>query len=386
MKIAVVTPELPAREYPNRGRSVLATLTHLRGYAEMEIFCPLPRYPESIRPKFDYRRTDVSYSLPGFSSRYFEYPAVPGITRPVNGFTCAHYLEPHLRRASADVILNFWLYPAGFAALQVGRKLGLPVVVGSMGSDLNAIPDPLSTWLTKKTVKGAAQVITKSVQLRERAISLGAAPERVHVIVNGCDSSVFFVRDREAARKELGVALDAELVVFAGRMHSAKGVRELLEAVTRLCAQRRRLRLVYVGDGPELIPLRERASTSALDNRVRFAGPCCSPQVATWLAASNLMALPSYAEGCPNIVIEALSSGRPVVATTVGSISELVDHSSGRLVPPRDVTSLTSALQAALDVTWDEHAISRRFLRTWDEVAKEVFAVCEKSLTDVSEQ
>src|SRR5215469_10865639 len=130
LRIAVVTPELPNREYPNRGRSVYQTLRHLSDYAELQAFCPLPRYPARLRPRrFDYRVSDLSHSLPEVSARYFEYPALPVVSRPVNGFTCAHYLEPHLRAFQADVILNFLLYPAGFAALSVGRKLQVPVVV-----------------------------------------------------------------------------------------------------------------------------------------------------------------------------------------------------------------------------------------------------------------
>jgi len=301
------------------------------------------------------------------------------MTRPINGLICAHYLEAHVRNARPDVILNFWLYPAGFAAVTVGRKLGLPVVVGSVGSDLNAIRDPFSRWLTRRTLIGASRVITKSEQLRREAVSMGADPSKLHVVVNGCDSGIFFVRNRNAARQELNIARNAELIVFVGRMNRAKGIDELFESVAALSEKNPHLRLAYVGDGPELAPMQEKTRSTGLTNRVLFAGPCSSLQVAQWLAASNLLALPSYAEGCPNAVIEALSCGRPVVATSVGSMPELVDSRCGMLVPPRQVKSLTNALDAALSCEWDENAIAHHFRREWDQVAQEVFAICKAS-------
>jgi len=380
LRIAVVTPELPNREYPNRGSSVYQTLRHLSNQAELLALCPLPRYPARFLPRFDYRQCDVSFSLPDLPVHYFEYPAFPVVSRPVNGYTCAHYLEPHLRAFGADVILNFWLYPAGFAALSVGRKLRVPVVVGSIGSDLNAIPDPVSRWLTRKTLSGAARVIAKSEQLRIQIMAMGIDPEKTHVVANGCDGSLFFKQDRASVRQQLGVPAGAELVAFVGRMDSRKGVHELFDTAARLTRKRPNLRLVYVGDGPELKPLQEKVRQRNLTQYVEFAGACSPAEVARWLAAANLLALPSHAEGCPNVVIESLSCGRPVVATKVGSVPELVDRSCGILVRVGDVDALTGAIDAALNTVWDEDAIANRFRRSWRQVAEEVLAICETSL------
>ena len=139
LKIAVVTPELPNRAYPNRGHSVYQTLLSLSAFADLQAFCPLPRYPNLFKPRFDYRKCDLASSLPNVPTQYFEYPALPVLTRPINGYVCARFLERYTRDLQTDVILNFLLYPAGFAALSLGRKLGIPVVVGTIGSDLNAI-------------------------------------------------------------------------------------------------------------------------------------------------------------------------------------------------------------------------------------------------------
>jgi glycosyltransferase involved in cell wall biosynthesis len=102
--------------------------------------------------------------------------------------------------------------------------------------------------------------------------------------------------------------------------------------------------------------------------------------VASWLAAANIFCLPSYAEGCPNAVIEALACGRPVVATNVGGIPELVDSESGILVAPQDSQALADAFHQALSRRWDEPAISQRAQRGWDQVAEETRQICMECL------
>jgi glycosyltransferase involved in cell wall biosynthesis len=379
LRIAVVTPEFPTREWPHRGRPVYQTVRQLQKYAEIQVFCTLPAYPHWIRPSFDHRRTDLSYSPPDVPTSFIEFPAIPGITRPLNGVTCACLLEPCIQSFRPDVILNYWLYPAGFAAVKVGRKLGVPVIVGSIGSDLNAIGDPVSRWLTRKTMQEASLVITKSQQLRQRALQMGVDPTKVHVVCNGCDADLFSVRDRGTVRVELNVPVSAELIAFVGRMDRAKGIFELLTAFTELSGTRPNLRLLYVGDGPELAPMQAKTRNAGLQDCVHFAGACSPQKVARWLTAANLLVLPSYAEGCPNVIIEALNCGRPIVATNVGGIPELIDSRCGLLVPPHQAGALRNAIEAALTSFWDENTIANHFCRNWDQVAQEVFALCEAS-------
>jgi glycosyltransferase involved in cell wall biosynthesis len=108
----------------------------------------------------------------------------------------------------------------------------------------------------------------------------------------------------------------------------------------------------------------------------RFLGRRGSPEVASWLAAANVFCLPSYAERCPNSVIEALACGRPVVGTRVGGIPELVDSESGILVAPQDSEALAEALGEALSRPWNERQISQRSQRGWDQVAEETCQIC----------
>jgi glycosyltransferase involved in cell wall biosynthesis len=115
-------------------------------------------------------------------------------------------------------------------------------------------------------------------------------------------------------------------------------------------------------------------------SQMRLLGAQPASTVASWMAACNLLALPSYSEGHPNVLVEALACGRPVVSTPVGGVPEVVDDSCAMLVPPRDVPALAGALADVLDRDWDEAALSRRFSRSWGDVAAETLAACDEAL------
>jgi glycosyltransferase involved in cell wall biosynthesis len=386
LKVTMVTPIFPIPAQPYRGHSEYEIVLALAKRADVSVICPFPRYPKWFQPTYDHRQPDLSYSPPGVTTQYFEYPALPGVTRSINGLVCARYLEPYFRASMPDVACNFWLYPEGYATVAVARRLGIPSVIGSIGSDLNRFADPLSRWLTKLAMKRATFVVTKSDHLRQRAIGMGISASKVRTIRNGCNPAVFHLRDRGAARAQLAIDENAELVLFVGRLDTAKGIEELLEAFASLANRRPRLRLSFVGDGPGGKHLRSKAKHLGLEGRVILKGALSSQEVAHWFAAANVLALPSYNEGYPNVVIEALSCGRPVIATNVGGILELVNEESGILIAPRDSRALAGAIEKAMDRRWDEHSISEQFRRGWDEAADELLRICELAVQQRTEK
>ena len=380
--IAVVTPVFPNSADPFRGIFNYYGVLALQQWAEVEVYCMMAAYPQKIFKPLSrsYRRVDTSYSLPEVKVHYVEYPALPLVTRPFNSRTCARRLLPLLKKNSPDLILAFWIYPEGMASVIVGKKLGIPVIVKALGSDLRAIKDPFTYLGVRRTLRQADLVLTVSEELRQRAIAMGVPPEGVQKILNGCDSSVFRLADRSTARTELGVDADAQLVLFVGRLTAAKGIRELHDAIARLAPSRPRLRLVCIGEDVLGEAERARSSDPRLAGRVQFLGRSTPAQVARWLAAANLLCLPSYSEGCPNVLIEALHCGRAVVASNVGGIPEMVDPSCAILVPPKDAERLAKALAKALEHKWDEAAISLRFGRSWEDMGRETFEACEALL------
>jgi glycosyltransferase involved in cell wall biosynthesis len=378
LKIAVVTRYFPSSAEPWQGRSAYQTLRVLARETDLRVFYPNASYPSLLKPRSrSYDQLDASFNPPDVQASYHDYPALPLLSRPFNGWMVARALLPHVRRYAPDLIFSCFLYPDGYAALQIGMALAVPVVAMSIGSDLNRIGDPISRLLTRAVLRKADYVVTVSGDLRDKAVAMGAAPEKTRAVVNGCDLSVFHARDRVEARRKLGIETDSQVVVYIGRMDVKKGLRELVEATASLRSQRLNLHVYIIGEGPDR-PLIESAIQANKASGYIHALPACPfDEVAVWMAAANLVTLPSYMEGCPNIVLEALASGRPVVATNVGGIPEVLSDECGRLVPPRDAGSLAHALATVLDRSWDAKAISAHGSRSWEAVAAELLDIFE---------
>jgi glycosyltransferase involved in cell wall biosynthesis len=146
-------------------------------------------------------------------------------------------------------------------------------------------------------------------------------------------------------------------VLFVGRLAAVKGVPLLLEAFARVRADHPEARLTLVGDGPERASLQARATALGLQDAINFAGYRTQEEVAVFLEAADMLVLPSFAEGLPVVLMEALASRIPVIATPMAGVSELVqDGVTGLLVPPGDIDGLTDALDRLLG----DHDLCRR--------------------------
>lgn len=379
MRILIATSQFPIAGEPNRGRPIQQTVRALAGMAEVHVLSPVATYPRWARPRsYLYRAPGPATATEACEVDYLPYPALPALSRPFNGALCARALHPAVARLRPDVLLSYWLYPDAYGALLAARRAGVPLVAGARGSDIR-VRDAISRRLTRRVVRGADALLTVSEDLGRLAVSdYGADAERVHVVPNGCDASIFHPRERAAARAALDVPGDARLVVYVGRLVAEKGLRELLEAARQLAPMEPNLRIALVGEGPMHAELATLAAQCGCD--VVFAGAQPPGEVARWMAASDLVTLPSYSEGHPNVLVEALACGRGVVATPVGGIPEVVDAVCGVLVPPRDAQALAEGLRAGLARAWDEAALARRFSRSWTRVAEETLLACESAL------
>jgi glycosyltransferase involved in cell wall biosynthesis len=285
-----------------------------------------------------------------------------------------------VRAFQPDIIFGIFLYPAGYTALKIGKKVAVPVVVKAVGSDLHSIGDCVSAAHTRTVLKQADFVVTASEDLRRRAIAMGAPDEKCKSNINGCNVAIFRPGDRLKARRRLNLDYDAPSVVYIGRMDERKGLFELVTAAKELHSKRPNLRFYMVGEGPDRNKIVKAIEVVDATGYIKVL-PACSPEeVALWMTAADVVTLPSYMEGCPNVVLEALACGRPVVATEVGGIPELMNDTCGRLIPPRDAGALADALNFVLDREWDAGAISARWGRGWDTVAAELLTIFE-SLT-----
>jgi len=379
-RIAIVTPILPVPHDLTRGRYIHETARALSRLATVRVFFPQVAYPRipGLAPRsFLQGHVGGDYRLDGLDLEPYTYPGLPGISRASNGLVGAWALAPRLRAFAPDIVLAYWVYPDGYAALRAARRLGLPCIIGARGSDIH-VRSGVTRSLTRAALRGADAVLTVSEAMRRAAIAeYGVAPGKVRTIVNGIDTAVFRPRDRLAMRAQLGVEAQARLVTYVGRFVEAKGMRELIDAFSALAARDPHASLALVGDGVMRAQLAALVASAGLEGRVHMPGGLEPPQVAEWIAASNVLALPSWSEGYPNVVVEAIACGCPAVASDVGGTAEIIRPGNGLLVPPRDARALERALDEAMSRAWDGAAMSAACSRSWDAVAADTLAACE---------
>jgi teichuronic acid biosynthesis glycosyltransferase TuaC len=372
VRVAVVTDYFPTSSQKWAGHSAYQTLRVMAQRSDLHVFYPEAVYPRRLQPATKAAALDLSWSPEDVQASYLPYTALPVVSRGFNGFAIARRLLEPVRAFQPDVVLNYTVYPAGFAAVRIARRLGVPVVLTSIGSDLNRLGDLLVTAWKKKTLREMDMLVTVSHDLAKTAVKLGADPAKVRAVLNGCDTEVFHPRDKAEARRKLGLGEDEEIAVYVGRLDYRKGLLELVEAAALLKLKRPKMRTYVVGGGPDEGLLRAAIAQHDAGQAVTLVPACTTEEVGVWMGAADLVTLPSYNEGCPNVVVEAVSSGRPVVATRVGGIPELMDERSGRLVPVKDVPALARALDEVLEASWDAEAISRTHSRSWADVAGDV--------------
>jgi len=274
---------------------------------------------------------------------------------PLYAASIAPLLLPH--RNKVDVVLGSWAYPDGFAAVVAGMLLGVPSVVKLHGSDINHVVKlpgarKMAAWALPK----AARVVAVSRPLADEVVAMGVDRERVRVVMNGVDGDLFKPGDRAAAREELGLP-DGPLAVYIGNLKPEKGPLDLGRAWASVLAQVPDATLVMVGDGPQKSELE--AMTREHGERVRLIARQPLERVPLYLAAADILVLPSHTEGTPNVVLEALASGRRVVATSVGGVPDLItDDRLGALVPAKDPDALAAAIATALRRPYDDREVA----------------------------
>jgi glycosyltransferase involved in cell wall biosynthesis len=310
---------------------------------------------------------------------------LPGFAGLSGALEVASLLPAFLaRRRDIDVVLGSWAYPDGAAAVGLACLIGVPAVIKAHGSDLNIQSSMFGPRASLSfALPRAAGVVAVSKALGEKAISLGVSRDRVHIVQNGTDGSLFRVRDQSAARRGLDelsggtTSWPRRLVLYCGRIERAKGVMDLIAAFSGIAARAPDLSLTLLGDGGCMAEAK--AAAAPLGARIRFLGARPLQEVPQWMAASTLVTLPSHAEGSPNVIREALACGRPVVATSVGGIPELLTTSKvgelGAMVPVRDPTALGEALLEVAGRDFDPSTIAARSGGSWDESAAALLAV-----------
>ena len=239
-------------------------------------------------------------------------------------------------------------YPGAMLARAGGTFARIPVVISSIHSE------NFGGWLRRVALAWTDSLATITTAVSHRMahqlVDLGAASSRVRVMPNGIDMQALgphLRSGREALRRALGVRENEFLWLAVGRLEEPKDYPNLFAAAALLATGSPRVKLAIAGEGPLRDALHEKVTALGLDGVVSFLGH--RGDVPSCMAAADATVLASAWEGLPNVLIESLAVGTPLVCTDVGGAREIVqDGRSGFIVPPQNPGSLAAAMTALM--------------------------------------
>lgn len=353
MRLLFVSNLFPNAAEPVRGIFNAQQVAALSKLCEVTVVAP------TSQTMSDENRAGVRVIYPKFFH-------VPVLSRPFNGRLFARAIEPVLRREQFDVALASWAYPDAYGVMLVAEKLKFPFATTVLGSDVNIFfESPTRKQQILRALRAGRVVFAKSKALQSHLTAEGI--ESV-IDYNGIDREKFRPVDRTEACRQLGLDPKRRRVLYVGNLLPVKGPTVLSHAA----AQLQEIDVVFVGNGPEKI------------TAGRCVGARPHEEVPLWMNASDVLCLPSLNEGLPNVALEAMACGLPVVASHVGGVPEIVQEGmNGFLVPPSDPKALAEALQRALAMKWDREAVHASVSQfDWDVNARALFGVLEKIACD----
>lgn len=343
MRLLTLTNLYPSDARPRHGIFVRERLRHI--VATGAVTADVVVLEPGISGFITQRSESVGEADEGISVRYVTVPALPKLSNWLDPWLWAKAVGPVVARLAGDaadavVIDAHFLYPDGAAAVLIGRRLGIPVVVTARGSDVNVkgVNVVMRAWM-RWAASNCGAIFSVSQALADRMLQLGIEPRSLEVLPNGVDLVNFAPRDVCSCRENFGVR--GRALASVGHLIPEKGHDLVIEALSELPD----IQLLIVGDGPERDRLERLAESVGVSNRVRFLGLVDHRDMPSVYCAVDALVLASMREGMPNVVLESLACGTPVVATRVGGVAELItSESAGRLVDDRSPEAIRAAI------------------------------------------
>jgi len=382
MRVLAFTSLFPNSRQPLLGIFVYQRLAHLakRPGNVVQVVAPVPYFPSWIR----WSRWSAFGQIPRQENignlviYHPRYALLPKISMPLQGllmflgsFSLVYRLN---RRMNFDCIDAHYVYPDGFAAILLGKLVRRPVIVSARGTDMNLFPSfrlirPMIRW----TIRRSNGLVGVCSALKDAMVELGALPEKVQVIGNGVDVERFEPLDRQEARRKLKLPEEGQILLSVGALIPRKGYQYLIPALAAIAPQHPTLRLYIVGEGPFRKELEGMAGKLGVRDRVFFVGSRANDELSLWYSAADVSCLASSREGWPNVLLESMACGTPVVATRVWGVPEVIVTPELGLMVDQNSQDIAAGLRRALETQWDRETLVRHARkRTWEVVAEEV--------------
>lgn len=287
------------------------------------------------------------------------------------------------KRIEFDLIHAHFTWPCGYICAQLKERFRLPLVITGHGFDVYDLPfrDPGWRRIVVHALSSADIILTVS-RRNLRCIEELNVRKPIRVIPNGFDQALFHPRDSRECKRSLNIPTNKMVVLTVGNLVEVKGHRYLIEAMCNIITHEKDALCVIVGGGSLEKALMRKIREENLDDHIFLVGAKPHDEIPLWMNACDLFVIPSLSEGNPTVMFEALGCGKPVVATRVGGIPEIITSEDyGLLCNPGDPKDLAEKILIALDKKWDREKI-RKYAEqfTWDNIAKQVMKVYENVL------
>ncbi|HYF37362.1 MAG TPA: glycosyltransferase, partial [Prosthecobacter sp.] len=353
MRLLFISNLFPDTTQPWRGLDNVTLLHAMRAQrpeVEMRVLCLRPGHRYWLGGGCELKpRAGDEVLAPSFHWAPYA-PRFGGRNDVLSGWAVRRALKSLPQGWKPDALLTPWLFPDACGVNRCEELRDVPMVAVAQGSDVHRYLEmPLRRRAILRLVQ-RAQVVTRSEDLRQRLLRAGAGAEQVSTVYNGVHPEVFHPGDKQDARKALDLPMEGRLAVFVGNFLPVKGLDLLIQGSAQVKGKlKEQFHLILIGSGPLEAELLALAESSGLGrDRVILAGRKAPEEVAHFMRAADVVCLSSHNEGVPNVVLEALASGRPVVASNVGGVPELLSERTGILVPPEDPEALAAGLEEAL--------------------------------------
>ena len=343
---------------------------HLSEHYDIKKLIPVPWFIWLKQVLVNGYRTDKNTCLFPF----FYVPKVMTSLHPLFlGISIVISVKPLLWLLSANRVIASWAYAEGVCAAFFKGLVGNKLIIESLGSDINALmTKPLHKRQMKWAFKKATFVTGKS-QALVTAIHSHTSRVNAEVVYNGVDFESFTLRSSP-------VFTSAEIkLVFIGSVIKTKGIFELIDAIALLKKQNCTINLNLLGAGAQMKDLEERISQLGVADSVNLVGPIPHDSLMNFIHDSDALILPSYREGVPNVVMESLSTGTPVIVTKVGGIPEVVqENTNGVFINALSGEGVMEAILKAKNTEWQCNAIRASISHlTWANTAQHIQSLLE---------
>jgi len=287
------------------------------------------------------------------------------------------------KKINFDIIHSHFIWSSGYVGMKLKKKYKKPLVITGHGYDVYDIPFRNDFWKRKITeiLKNTDQLIVVSKHNKKLLKKLCEECE-ISVISNGFNDKLFRRINKIEARRKLSFPKNKKIILTIGNLEKIKGYDMLVEALKIVKERERDFLCIHIGVGTQEKRIRKLIKKRGLEKNFKLLGRKTHSELIHWYGVCDFFVSPSFFEGNPTVMFEALGCGKAFVGTKVGGVPNIITSDEyGKLSEPGDPFHLAENILFALDKTWDSEKILEYAKNySWQKVVKKIVEIYGKTL------